>query len=510
MGYYAIGIGGTGAKCIESLIHLTASGLMPGNEKLYLMFVDPDKANGSLGRATELLKCYSQCRENRLAGADFIKTAIEIAEPNVWTPLANGVDRLDNYFNYNALAQENPAAAQVFDVLYTPQEKTTLLDKGFRGHPSIGAAVLATAVSFDGEQPWERVWQSIQADLGAGEDVRVILFGSIFGGTGASGLPTIARILQNKFQNFPDNSKIKLSSVLMLPYFSFEGVKTDEMKADSHDFLLNTQAALQYYYQQNNLRNFDSTYLIGCAEQRSMRVSKLGGEAQKNDPHFVELYAGLAALDFFARNKFGEEPSYNVIAYEGQNALGWTDLPYTTKAQLQAKLTQMTRFCFAYLSTFYPMLQDISRNGSSYRAPWFVDFFEHKNVDVNARLNKELKQVHQYCRSFLEWVANIDYSVTGEATTVPNLVSYNHFGYVGKENNKNKIFLHDNSSDADKNYTNTFRVTEFEKYKLDGLEETKAKMSHLWERMCESYPETREQNAWDFINQLYRQCGKIE
>src|SRR5215213_3101115 len=103
MGYYAIGIGGTGAKCIESLIHLTAAGLIPGNEKLYLLFVDPDKANGSLARAGELLKCYSDCRENRRADSYFLKTEIEIAEPNVWSPLGDGVNRLDNYFNYNTL-----------------------------------------------------------------------------------------------------------------------------------------------------------------------------------------------------------------------------------------------------------------------------------------------------------------------------------------------------------------------------------------------------------------------
>ena len=47
MGYYAIGIGGTGAKCLESLIHLAAAGMMPDNSDLYILFVDPDEANGS-------------------------------------------------------------------------------------------------------------------------------------------------------------------------------------------------------------------------------------------------------------------------------------------------------------------------------------------------------------------------------------------------------------------------------------------------------------------------------
>ena len=44
MGYYAIGIGGTGAKCLESLIHLAAAGMMPTNKDLHVLFVDPDNA----------------------------------------------------------------------------------------------------------------------------------------------------------------------------------------------------------------------------------------------------------------------------------------------------------------------------------------------------------------------------------------------------------------------------------------------------------------------------------
>lgn len=508
MGYYAIGIGGTGAKCIESLIHLTAAGLVRGDEKLYLLYVDPDKSNGSLGRAGELMKCYSQCREDRTAGTDFIKNEIEIADPNVWSPLSQGVNSLDGYFNYHTLPE---TASHVFDVLYTPQEKTTPLDKGFRGHPSIGAAVLATAIGLDDVQPWKKLWQNIEADLGQGEEVRVILFGSIFGGTGASGLPTIARILKNKLGTFRDAEKTKLGAVLMLPYFAFERVQTDEMKADSHDFLLNTQAALQYYHQQDDLKSFDYTYLIGSADQRMMRASKLGGEEQKNDPHFTELFAALGALDFFIKGAFDDGRIYNVIAVQDKRALRWTDLPYIPKTEFQSKIVQMVRFSFAYLAAFYPMLQDISRNGGGYRAPWYVDFFQFKNLDVRARLNKELKQVHRYCRSFLEWLANVEYSVKGEASDSHNLVDFSPFAYIGKdENNKNKVTLRDDWSEGGNTYTNKFSLGEFEKYILPGLGRDESRLSTVWERMCESYPQTVEQNAWDFINQLYRRCGKAE
>lgn len=509
MGYYAIGIGGTGAKCVESLIHLTVAGLLPANEQLYILFVDPDRANGSLGRAGELLGFYENCRKNKVTAQDvnFLKNEIEIADPDVWTPLADGVNQLENYFSYNTISEN---ARHVFDVLYTPEEKATPLDKGFRGHPSIGAAVLATAVGFDDIQPWNRLWEKIQADLGQGEEVRVILFGSIFGGTGASGLPTIARLLQKKFDDFPQNQKIKLGGVLMLPYFSFDKVNTREMKADSHDFLLNTQAALQYYYQQKDLDSFDYAYLIGCPEQRSMRASQLGGNLQKNDPHYAELFAALGAIDFFGKTNFSNNRKYNLTACRNSGMLAWSDLPSLPENEIKSKLMQMTRFAVAYLSTYYPMLLNISNSPSlGSNAPWYVDFFRFRNIEIKTRLNMELKYAQQICRAFLEWFANIEYSVTGDSTTTANLSSYSPFAYVDSDdNNKKKVFLFDDMKGGTFSYKNNFKIEDLEKLEMPGLKDGAA--ASLWERMCERYPKTREQNAWEFINTLYSECGKTE
>lgn len=499
MAYYAIGIGGTGAKCIESLTHLASAGLMPSNQKLFVMFVDPDKSNGSLGRAGEILKCYTDCRNNKPVDTDFLRTRIEIAEPNVWTPLTDGTNRLDSFFGYNTLSDESK---HVFDVLYSPEERTTLLDKGFRGHPSIGAAVLAAGVNIDDDEPWQTFWEKIESDLGKGENVKIILFGSIFGGTGASGIPTIARLLQNRFEDYPESEKIFIASVLGLPYFSFERGKTDEMKADSHDFLLNTKAALEYYQNKDELGTFDFTYLIGCEKPNNTRTSELGGQNQKNDPHFVELYSGLAAIEFFRKESEDVSQRYNLIARDSDTTIKWADLPFTHHSELETRILQLVRFSFAYLSTFYPMIVDINTNGSSYRAPWYVDFFEFKKIDINVRLKNELRHVNRYCLSFLEWFANIEYSITGESTAATHLFNTTSFAYVEKdENGKDRVFLRD----PDK-----FSIGNFENILLPGLSSTDSGMAKLWSRMCEVYPSADEQSAWDFLNHLYRQCGKLD
>ena len=62
-------LGGTGAKCLESIIHLAAAGMMPV-EDLYVLFVDSDTANGSLGRAQKTLRSYMTCKDNTRLGQD--------------------------------------------------------------------------------------------------------------------------------------------------------------------------------------------------------------------------------------------------------------------------------------------------------------------------------------------------------------------------------------------------------------------------------------------------------
>ena len=53
---FIIGIGGTGAKCLEHLIHCCSAGLGP--EDLWIGMVDQDEANGNVNRTKILLNKY--------------------------------------------------------------------------------------------------------------------------------------------------------------------------------------------------------------------------------------------------------------------------------------------------------------------------------------------------------------------------------------------------------------------------------------------------------------------
>jgi hypothetical protein len=297
MGYYVIGIGGTGAKCIESLVHLAAAGLMPDSGELQVLFVDPDTANGSRARVEETIAHYEACKDQiDLGQTHLLQTTIKCFDPMLWTPFDMTNPSLKQFFQYANF--QDSAAGKLFDVLYSKLEKESSLEDGFRGHPSIGSAVMAKSVDLNKDETWIEFSKRIKNDDG---DAKVFLAGSIFGGTGASGFPTIAQIIR-------DELNVKLGGALILPYFKFIDDGIDgQLKARSDEFLMNTQTALKHYHLLDKTGVFDKVYLFGD-ESRTDVKNALGGPEQKNAPHFIELYAALAAIDFFA-GKLGPDGS---------------------------------------------------------------------------------------------------------------------------------------------------------------------------------------------------------
>ncbi len=495
MRYYVIGIGGTGAKCVEAITHLCAAGLMPEGE-LYALFVDPDKSNGSLERAQITLQQYTRVRQLKLGSTQLLKTPITVARPDVWSPFSEANPSLEKFFRYTNLKMNDEAAAHLFDVLYSPLEKETSLENGFRGHPSIGAAVMATTVKLGEGEPWRTFRDKIAEDVKASDGAKIVLIGSIFGGTGASGVPTIARLIRNELEKL-GQEKAKIGSILMLPYFSFSPVKGEKLRADAEDFLLNTQAALKYYHQQDQLGIYDSAYLLGEQELSPMKDPSIGGKTQRNEPHFLELYAALACLDFFHRENYEK---YFMVARQEAESLTWNDLPYLQDPQaLRQKVEQLARFAFAYRCAYYPMLADIHKNGRGYRAPWYVDFFERREIDLHKAMNADLGYVKEYCDSLLLWLANIQASATGINL---RLINYNAFAQkvIADEEGKTAVELKPNS----------FELAEFGNMTLAAPDRHPYALTRLWERMSNARVRDREAvEVGRFLHALYRECAEI-
>ena len=481
MGYYAIGIGGTGAKCLESLIHLTAAGMMPDGD-LHLLFVDPDTSNGSRARVEKTLAHYEACKKQfDLGQTHLLKTKIDPADPILWTPFKETNPSLNRFFHYENF--RDSSAGKLFDVLYSRSEKESTLEEGFRGHPSIGSAVMAKTVNLEKDETWSLFRKKIADD---DEGAKVFLAGSIFGGTGASGFPTIAQIVKNALD-------VKLGGALLLPYFKFDDGDNDKLKAKSNEFLMNTQTALKHYHLWNQTGIYDAVYLFGD-ESRTDVENALGGPKQENAPHFIELYAALAAIDFFARDfEANQDAQYFMTAREQSHQLKWTDLPDGNNGDtVRSRIGQLARFAFAYLSVYHPALEKIAdRSKEAYRASWYVDFFEQRKIVIDRAL---LSSLEKYCNAFLLWLANIQGNCSD--TVAIRLIDYSAYAVKNADSGFDLKPSQNFSNDVSHLIQSQ---TEIESDVLN----------KLWKRMCDSRSKGRDaQGIGKFLRALYENCAE--
>lgn len=512
-----IGIGGTGAKCLEAITRLAATGLFSSQHAITTLFVDPDRSNGSLGRAQEAVRDYIQCRPalgpQNLADPGMLAARFESTLPEVWTPFGDRLDpTLQDFFDANRLADQNPGAAMLLKTLYDPEELSTNLKEGFLGHPAIGAAVLAQKIDLTDDEFWRSLVQRVMVNAGQERKPRILLLGSIFGGTGASGLPTLARLLRTEL-----GSRVELAAVLALPYFKFREIENEGMAARSDEFLQNTQAALKYYAHQRFDENLDAIYVLGDQEPKDVTENKQprkGGQQQRNDPHFVELYAALAALDFFH-----DEPRpaavgrYHLIARRDTGELAWEDLPARAAGGtggLKKAVEQFTRFAFAYRTLFGPAIEQI-RTGTVgvYTAPWYVNFFVRRGVRLNDDGDKKLLAATQrLCDGFLTWLANVQASAREPSGKRLEglLVNYQPFARRTEPEDDH----------GDKNGTLPGRllkspdatgVNDFARLFPTPSPTAPGSLGQLWEEMCNASVVSSNKPLGDFLRELHARCA---
>jgi hypothetical protein len=417
---FFIGIGGTGAKCAEAMIHLSAAGLGP--DSCTLMLVDQDEPNGNGERCKRILGDYINLRglvrdtaEGILPPGALFRTDISGGDP--WRPTAHPGETLGEICGYDGLVG---LQKDLMDCLYLEREREQNLDKGFRAHSSVGAAVLVWQ-TFDAGAFWRGVIDSIHRAY-AGQQVKVFLLGSIFGGTGAAGFPTIARLIRQALAP-PDrqatgilarmgaqaaDDAVQIGGALMLPYFAFPPPPSGsgELLPDSSAFLEQTRGALTYYVRLlSEQRLFDRLYLVGWQPLLEIGPYSEGGREQTNPALLPELYAALAALQYFAI----DEPAANnaLVSYfrtADDREVEWADLPQLQPRQpyeIRNRLGQFIRMAHAYHAVYRPALSE-GRLRVAAREVWF------RRLIDGAGLTKEaLDNFEAYSHDFLQWAANV-------------------------------------------------------------------------------------------------------
>lgn len=424
MSCYVLGIGGTSTRCIESLIHLSAMGLGP--KRLYVLFIDPDEANWNLNRTTKIISQYLDCKEI-LGYSDecpLFQTEIVFSKDEngktiyAWSPV-KGERNLYEYFNYYSLPQEIKHFAQF---LYTKGELEELKwDQGFCGRPAVGAPVMTKILEQINQQPWYGLINDIKNTLQK-DFAKIMIFATIFGGTGASGFPTVAKILRDlsEKENWQNKDKFKIGGVLLLPYFSYPLPPKIQNKiyANPNNFLLNAKSALSHYsFLWGNGSPYDAIYFLGdTAFDSKGREFGEGGERQKNVCHYIEFLAALAALSFFLQQqKEGRDNFQYYAGRENEKTISWIDLPCNLDSKnilnqqnILNNIIYFTSLAISYISFYLPLISsdEFRRQEKRKCITWYTDFFfDDKLISIDEQTYQQ--KLKEYFISYLNWICEI-------------------------------------------------------------------------------------------------------
>ena len=313
---HVIGIGGTGMRCIESMIHLCAMGMYDDTE-VNILALDTDIANGNFKRVKELVQNYNAVNGGVPRTDTFFSAQINYHE---FSPKYSENTTFDKIAKYD-LARKRAIGSDtrcresdILDLFLTPEVRDMSLQHGYRAQTQMGSMLMYHAIIEEANRAAEGGVRSelktFLSGLTQGTDHRAFIFGSVFGGTGASSIPILphalnvaVRILFNEEMDILKGNRY--GSVVLTNYFSFDKPnKQNEVVADSAKFAINSQAALMFYASDPTVQQvYDRLYMIGREKSEPLpkgTASETGGEKQANPADYIEMLAAFAAYDFFA------------------------------------------------------------------------------------------------------------------------------------------------------------------------------------------------------------------
>lgn len=309
---FIFGIGGTGERVLRSLTMLLAAGVPAfDNYEIYPIIVDYDQKNADKGRTAKLLMEYQAIhnaafsRHVASSKADGVKEQFFAASLHDLTVGVEGGgnflfpfkpatenEKFRKYIGCDAFPKELNETEAFIKSLYDDSDRpdTELnldMTVGFKGNPNIGSVV------FNNIRTTETFKQFL-SNFDPNNNDKVVIVGSLFGGTGASGIPEIAKAITGVKTN-PD-----VAAILVLPYFAPESKKNGAIKASR--FNSKTKAAVSFYESSAMKDHIKRCYYVGDFTPTTIPYSE-GGFSQKNNANLVELVAAMMIENFVSGRK---------------------------------------------------------------------------------------------------------------------------------------------------------------------------------------------------------------
>ena len=318
MNLFVLAIGGTGSRVLKSMVMQLAAGVVPvdhlgkpiKNLTIVPIIIDPHNDNAALTSVNRLLEDYRTIRKqlhgDKEADNGFFAVRIETLKGALSPDFTRDIDNsfiykmtsvsntsFEDFLNYDGFREIED---QLFtQMLFSKGELETKMSEGFYGSPNIGTVAL-------------QIFQKspdYQTLLKLNKEDRLFFIGSIFGGTGAAGMPMLVSSLRNSpGENI---NKIPYGALVMMPYFRIE---TDpESPINEADFYIKTATALDYYVDNFN-KYVNSIYYVADTELPREFPNDPGKDKQiGNKSHIAEFIGGMSIFNFLSQ-KFSENDIY--------------------------------------------------------------------------------------------------------------------------------------------------------------------------------------------------------
>lgn len=421
---YLLGIGGSGSRVLRSVVHNCAAGVIDIDE-INTLILDADEENAAWKNAVEDIQEYKKMQKVLLANQNgnslngFHTKINLISEDHVISPV--------NYGKYNSLKDAVSGESELERVmgwLFSEEEKTKNLKDGFFARPNVGCVFFS---HFDNTE-FNYFLQELLDTINKKEQVNIMMIGSVFGGTGASGLPTLLKLIEKEMQHYEQEAEynglsekaaeyLNIGAVFMMPYFTAEDTGGNEKRIiNIKDFWKASKYALEYYKEEkyfeiNNTtwhKSFYNLYLIGQKNLDLVNVYSEGGEKQDNKPHIAEEYAAFAVSDFFAIKsmEFDSKKEVNIFYKMISENIKWDDLSCNFISK--RKLGDFMRFATIYHTSIFPYIEN--KRPDKYKSnklsdnifiPQWYKKYACKKIDKDTF--KELQNIEKYCQNYLNW-----------------------------------------------------------------------------------------------------------
>jgi hypothetical protein len=252
--YFVLGIGGTGMRCIESLIHLCAMGMFDDTD-IHLLALDTDKNNGNFGRLKELKEAYANTKDTLDSHIEtFFSAKIHYYE---FSPDYEKKSTFKEVFGYSDTQYNQREEADLADLVLDKNVEEFNLQHGYRAQTHLGSMMMYQSIVEAAQSTMPNDLKNFVSQLiteTTSGKAKVFILGSVFGGTGASSIPIIPQALSKAAEVISKGSANVLKnayfgSTLLTAYFNFTLPDAKQMSqqkiiATSDKFALNSQVAM--------------------------------------------------------------------------------------------------------------------------------------------------------------------------------------------------------------------------------------------------------------------------